>query len=68
MTQHDHRAPSLGSESGDDDARAEHVVARMVQRHGAPGLEHYRAVYANLGVPWPGDEEIRRIHPVTDAA
>lgn len=40
----------------------------MVQRHGAPGLEHYRAVYANLGVPWPGDEEIRRIHPVTDAA
>lgn len=51
-------------DADDADARAETVVARMVERHGSPSLEHYRAVYADLGVPWPGDEEIRRAHPV----
>ncbi|MDN5914776.1 MAG: hypothetical protein L0I76_06655 [Pseudonocardia sp.] len=68
MAQQDHRAHGSHPGVDDADARAETVVARMVDRHGAPSLEHYRAVYADLGVPWPGDEEIRRIHPVADAA
>ncbi|MBP2371868.1 hypothetical protein [Pseudonocardia parietis] len=68
MPQQDHRAPDPRPGSEDADTRAEKIVARMVQRHGAPGLEHYRAGYANLRVAWPGDEEVRRIHPVTDAA
>ena len=68
VTQQDHRAMDPRPDGEDADARAEKVVARMVERHGAPSLEHYRAVYANLGVAWPGDEETRRIHPVSAAA
>ena len=66
MTQQDHRAPDAQPDS--DDARASSVVSRMVDRHGAPSLAHYRAVYADLGLDWPGDEEIRRTLPVSDAA
>jgi hypothetical protein len=39
-------------------------MARMVARHGAPSLADYRRAYAGFGVEWPGDEEIRRRHPV----
>lgn len=29
-----------------------------------PTLAHYRQVYAACGVPWPGEDEIRRQLPV----
>lgn len=35
---------------------------------GAPTLEHYRAVYAQAGAPWPGEAFVRRHHPVADAS
>ena len=41
---------------------------RMAARFGAPTLEHYRRVYASLGQPWPGDEEVRVRYPVADAS
>lgn len=67
VTQQDHRAAH--PQAGDDaDARAEAVVSRMVGRHGAPSLAHYRAIYTDLGLDWPGDDEIRRTLPVSDAA
>ncbi|MFP5022241.1 hypothetical protein [Pseudonocardia phyllosphaerae] len=65
MTQQDQR--SAQARAGDD-ARAAAVVSRMVERHGAPTLEHYRSVFADLGLAWPGDEEIRRTLPVSEAA
>ncbi|MGH3865088.1 MAG: hypothetical protein ACRDQ4_02935 [Pseudonocardiaceae bacterium] len=51
-----------------DEKRARTVIARMMARHGAPSIEHYRRVYEQSGVPWPGDEEIRRRHPVAPEA
>lgn len=34
--------------------------------HGPPApLALYCRAYAAAGVPWPGDDEIRRRHPVT---
>ena len=59
--------PLAGPEASDDE-RAQAIVARMVARHGAPAIEDYRRVYEQSGVPWPGDEEIRRRHPVASAA
>ncbi|ALL79298.1 hypothetical protein AD006_28690 (plasmid) [Pseudonocardia sp. EC080610-09] len=67
MTQQDRRLTSADG-SDDADARADAVVSRTVARHGAPTVEDYRAVYISAGLPWPGDEEIRRIQPVADAA
>lgn len=46
-------------------AAAEAVLARVVARTGAPSLEHYRRVYASAGVAWPGDDEVRRLYPVS---
>jgi hypothetical protein len=60
--------PPLAPPDASDDERASAIVARMVARYGAPSLEHYRRVYEQSGVPWPGDEEIRRRHPVAPAA
>jgi hypothetical protein len=40
------------------------IMARLVARIGAPTLEDYRRAYAGCGAPWPGDDEIRRRHPV----
>lgn len=35
--------------------------------HGVPApLSLYRRAYAAAGVPWPGDDEVRRRHQVTD--
>lgn len=35
--------------------------------HGVPApLSLYRRAYAAAGVPWPGDDEVRRRHRVTD--
>lgn len=49
-------------------AVADRILAERVAKHGAPGLEHYRRVYASIELPWPGDEEIRRLYLVADAA
>lgn len=40
----------------------------MVARIGAPSLADYRRAYAGCGAPWPGDDEIRRRHPVADVS
>jgi hypothetical protein len=60
--------PPLAPPDASDDERATAIVARMVARHGAPSIEDYRRVYEQSGAPWPGDEEIRRLHPVAPAA
>ncbi|MGH3823726.1 MAG: hypothetical protein ACRDRA_12995 [Pseudonocardiaceae bacterium] len=60
--------PPLAAPDASDDERAQAIVARMVARYGAPTIEDYRRVYEQSGVPWPGDEEIRRRHPVASAA
>ncbi|MGH3769357.1 MAG: hypothetical protein ACRDTX_30130 [Pseudonocardiaceae bacterium] len=60
--------PPLAAPDASDDERAQAIVARMVARHGAPTIEDYRRVYQQSGVPWPGDDEIRRRHPVAAAA
>jgi hypothetical protein len=61
--------PPLPPPEADDDERAQAIMARMVARFGAPSLEDYRRAYAGFGAEWPGDEEIRRRHPVApDAA
>lgn len=49
-------------------AKADAILAELVSERGAPTLEHYRRVYSSIGVTWPGDEEIRRLYPVADAA
>jgi hypothetical protein len=68
VTQH-HQAetavlPPLPPPEASDDERARAIMARMVARFGAPSLEDYRRAYAGFGAEWPGDEEIRRRHPV----
>ena len=68
VTQH-HQAetglPPLPSPSASPEERADAVEARLLARVGvAPSLEDYRRAYASCGVPWPGDEEIRQLHPV----
>lgn len=73
MTEQDYRAaaaglPPLAPPGASERERHEAIVARMVARFGAPTMEHYRRVYAAQGLPWPGDDEIRRRHPVADAA
>lgn len=35
---------------------------------GAPTLAHYRAVYAQVGAPWPGEAFVRQHFLVTDAS
>jgi len=60
--------PPLAPPEASDDERARAIMARFVARYGAPRLEDYRRAYAGCGVPWPGDEEIRRRHPVADSA
>jgi hypothetical protein len=47
-------------------AVADHLLAESVADIGAPTLAHYRDVYANLGLDWPGDTEIRALYPVAD--
>lgn len=46
------------------DAGVEIEREMAAQFGGAPTLAHYRQVYAACGVPWPGDDEIRRQLPV----
>ncbi len=72
VTQQQHQVdgglPPLAGPEASDDERARAIVARMVARHGAPSVEDYRRVYASCGAAWPGDEEIRRRHPVAPEA
>jgi len=60
--------PPLAPPVASDDERARAIMARMVARHGAPSLEDYRRAYAGFGAEWPGDDEIRRRHPVAPDA
>jgi hypothetical protein len=67
VTQQQHLSeslPPLAAPDASDDERARAIMARLVARIGAPSLEDYRRAYASCGVSWPGDEEIRRRHPV----
>jgi hypothetical protein len=61
--------PPLAAPDADADTRGAAIEARMIARRGsAPRIEDYRRSYAACGLPWPGDEEIRRRHPVGDSA
>lgn len=44
------------------------ISQMMAERFGAPTLAHYRKAYDSNGTPWPGDDYIRRNHPVADAS
>lgn len=56
--------PPLAPLDASDDERARAIMARMVARFGAPSLGDYRRAYTAFGAEWPGDDEIRRRHPV----
>jgi hypothetical protein len=56
--------PPLPNPEATDTERGEAIMARLVARIGAPSLEDYRRAYVGCGAPWPGDDEIRRRHPV----
>ena len=61
--------PPLAAPDASGGERSRAIVARrMVARFGAPTIEDYRRVYEQAGLSWPGDEEIRRWHPVAPAA
>jgi len=60
--------PPLAPPTASDDERASAIVARMVVRHSAPSIEDHRKAYQQSGVPWPGDEEIHRRHPLPQDA
>jgi hypothetical protein len=70
MQQHmiDDGLPPLAAPDASRGERSRAIVARMVARFGAPTIEDYRRVYEQDGFSWPGDEEIRRRHPVVRAA
>lgn len=50
----------------EQNAIADQLLAESVADIGAPTLAHYRDVYANLGLDWPGDAKIRAMYPVAD--
>jgi len=50
------------------DPRHIQISQMMADRFGAPTLADYRRVYDSSGKPWPGDDYIRRNHPVADAS
>jgi hypothetical protein len=59
--------PPLAPLGASDDERARSIVARLIARKGAPpSVEDYRRPYAACGLEWPGEDEIRRRHPVSD--
>lgn len=60
------RAPSRpAGEPGDAGVE---IAWEMADEFGAPTLAHYRRVYAACGVPWPGEDEVRRHLPVAVAS
>lgn len=57
--------PPLASPDAPAEERDRAIVARMIARAGqSPTLEHYRRVYEQAGAPWPGEDEIRKLHHV----
>lgn len=50
------------------DPRHIQISQMMADRFGAPTLADYRRAYDSTGTPWPGDDYIRRNHPVADAS
>jgi hypothetical protein len=58
--------PPLAGPEATDRERGKAVMARFVARHGAPSLERYRQVYEQVGVAWPGDQEVRQRHVVAE--
>jgi antitoxin (DNA-binding transcriptional repressor) of toxin-antitoxin stability system len=50
------------------DPRHIQISQMMADRFGAPTLADYRRAYDSTCTPWPGDDYIRRNHPVTDAS
>ncbi len=68
MTQHyqaDIGLPPLPLPTASPEERADAMEARLLARVGvAPSLDDYRRAYASCGAPWPGDDEIRQLHPV----
>lgn len=61
--------PPLPDPEASPDERGRAIEARMIARKGgAPSLEAYRRAYAACGAEWPGDDVIRRLHPVADSA
>lgn len=73
MTSSDQRTaagelPPLAPPDASDDERVRAIEARMIARRGrAPRLEDFRRSYAACGLEWPGDDEVRRRHPVSDS-
>lgn len=64
-----HELPPLASPDADPDERGASIEARLVARKGvAPRLDDYRRSYAACGLEWPGDDEVRRRHPVSEPA
>lgn len=60
--------PPLPARGCDADERGRAVMARWVARHGAPSLQHYRLVYEQADLEWPGEDEVRRRHFVDAGA
>ena len=50
------------------DPRHIQISLMMAERFGAPTLTDYRKAYDSSGTPWPGEDYIRRNHPVADAS
>lgn len=40
--------------------------AAALERGPRASLATYRRAYAAAGVAWPGDDQVRRLHPITD--
>lgn len=69
MAQHREFEPQPGVPlPPDQKAIADRLLAESIADIGAPTLAHYQDVYANLGLDWPGDAEIRAMYPVVDSA
>lgn len=43
------------------------LVRDLTEQQGAPTLADYRKVFTAVGRPWPGEDYIRRHHPVGEA-
>jgi len=50
------------------DPRHIYISQMMAERFGAPTLADYRRAYDSHSAPWPGDDYIRRHHPVAGAS
>jgi antitoxin (DNA-binding transcriptional repressor) of toxin-antitoxin stability system len=60
--------PTKQPDQAPRDPRHIQISRMMAERFGAPTLADYRRAYDSSGTPWPGDDYIRRNHPVADAS